>query len=108
MLAKAHFDVSTREHRQAAYAQIAHGQSRDQTLWTLHDLTEALIEHDQVWSMWRARHALAAERQIGAKRGTGGSTGGSYLWSRVTARFYPELWESRGMLDLPPAVGSAG
>jgi tryptophan 2,3-dioxygenase len=99
VLAKAQFDVSTRESRRAAYTQIACGQNRDEALWTLHDLTEALLEHDQVWSMWRARHALAAERQIGAKRGTGGSTGGSYLWSRVATRFYPELWEARGVLD---------
>jgi tryptophan 2,3-dioxygenase len=105
-LAGAQFDVSTREGRRTAYAQIACGDHHNGTLWTLHELTEALVEHDQAWSIWRARHALAAERQIGAGRGTGGTPGGSYLWSRVPIRFYPELWEARGVPHQAPAAGS--
>jgi tryptophan 2,3-dioxygenase len=35
------------------------------------------------------------ERQIGAKPGTGGSTGAAYLRSTQSKRFYPELWRIR-------------
>ena len=48
--------------------------------------------------LWRARHVLMAERQIGTKPGTGGSAGGAYLRSRIDLRFYPELWELRSRL----------
>ncbi len=94
-LAKAGFAVGTAEARFSAYATIAHDRERYGALW---DLAEALIEHDQFWSLWRARHVLMAERQIGTKPGTGGSTGGSYLRSRIEFRFYPELWELRSRL----------
>lgn len=57
-----------------------------------------MVGHDQSWQMWRARHALAVARQIGAKSGTGGSIGATYLQSRVGLRFYPELWEMRSQL----------
>jgi tryptophan 2,3-dioxygenase len=100
LLAHTGFDVSTPERRRAAYVQIASGRTDDEALWMVRELTEALVDHDQAWSTWRARHALAVERQIGARPGTAGSTGGSYLWSRVSARFYPELWEARGDLSV--------
>jgi tryptophan 2,3-dioxygenase len=64
-------------------------------LW---DLAEALMDHDQSWALWRARHVLMAERQIGTKPGTGGSAGSAYLRSRTDLRFYPELWELRSIL----------
>ncbi len=89
------FPVDTRESRNAAYAKIAHDRASYGALW---DLAEALLAHDQSWSMWRARHVLMAERQIGTKPGTGGSSGGAYLRSRVELRFYPELWELRSHL----------
>lgn len=95
VLREAGFDVSTEHQRLEGYLTIAHAREKHGTLW---DLLEAMIAHDQSWLMWRARHALAVERQIGAKRGTGGSTGGSYLRSRLSLRFYPELWEMRGQL----------
>lgn len=89
------FDVSTRRRRATAYLTIARDRERHGALW---GLLEALVEHDQAWSMWRARHALTVERQIGAKTGTNGSAGASYLRSRFGLRFYPELWEMRGRL----------
>jgi tryptophan 2,3-dioxygenase len=64
-------------------------------LW---DLMEALLDHDQAWSLWRARHLLAVERQIGTKNGTGGSAGAAYLSRHQQQRFYPELWEARTLL----------
>ncbi len=89
------FAVATAEQRAESLRTIAHDRARYGSLW---DLAEALVDHDQAWSLWRARHVLMAERQIGTKRGTGGSAGGAYLRSRVELRFYPELWDLRGRL----------
>jgi tryptophan 2,3-dioxygenase len=95
VLAKAGFAVETAEQRADALVGIAGDRERFGQLW---DLAEALVDHDQAWSLWRARHVLMAERQIGTKPGTGGSAGGAYLRSRVELRFYPELWEMRSRL----------
>jgi tryptophan 2,3-dioxygenase len=95
LLARAGFAVGTAEERFDAYAQVAADRGRYGQLW---DLAEALVAHDQAWALWRARHVLMAERQIGTKPGTGGSAGGAYLRSRLDLRFYPELWELRSRL----------
>jgi tryptophan 2,3-dioxygenase len=95
VLRHAGFSVETAHERFEAYEKIAGDRASYGPLW---DLAEALIAHDQSWSLWRARHVLMAERQIGTKTGTGGSSGGRYLRSRVQLRFYPELWELRSRL----------
>ncbi|HYU63170.1 MAG TPA: tryptophan 2,3-dioxygenase family protein [Verrucomicrobiae bacterium] len=64
----------------------------------LFDLCEALLDHDETFALWRSRHVLMVERQIGSKTGTGGSTGAQYLRSTLNKRFYPELWEIRSQL----------
>jgi len=64
----------------------------------LFDLCEALLDHDETFAHWRARHVLMVERQIGAKTGTGGSSGAQYLRSTLAKRFYPALWEVRSQL----------
>lgn len=64
----------------------------------LFDLCEALLDHDEAFAHWRARHVLMVERQIGSKPGTGGSSGARYLRSTLGKRFYPELWEVRSQL----------
>jgi tryptophan 2,3-dioxygenase len=64
----------------------------------LFDLAEALIDHDEAFAEWRARHVLMVERQIGGKTGTGGTTGAEYLRTTLGKRFYPELWEVRSQL----------
>lgn len=64
----------------------------------LFDLCEALLDHDEAFALWRARHVLMVERQIGSKTGTGGSTGAQYLRSTLDKRFYPELWAVRSEL----------
>jgi len=64
----------------------------------LFDLCEALLDHDETFAHWRARHVLMVERQIGSKTGTGGSSGVEYLRSTLDKRFYPELWEVRSQL----------
>jgi tryptophan 2,3-dioxygenase len=64
-------------------------------LW---ELAEALLTHDEMAGLWRARHVVMVERQIGTKSGTGGSTGAPYLRSRVPLHYYPLLWEMRTWL----------
>jgi tryptophan 2,3-dioxygenase len=64
----------------------------------LFDLAEALLDHDEAFAHWRARHVLMVERQIGSKTGTGGSTGAQYLRTTLGKRFYPELWDVRSQL----------
>ena len=64
----------------------------------LFDLSEALLDHDEAFAHWRARHVLMVERQIGSKRGTGGSTGAKYLRTTLDKRFYPDLWDLRSQL----------
>jgi len=53
---------------------------RDQPLLTLpfHILT-SLIDIDENFTAWRYRHALMAQRMLGSKIGTGGSSGHQYL-----------------------------
>jgi len=38
------------------------------------------------------------ERMIGAKTGTGGSTGAEYLRGRLPMKYYPLLWDLRSEL----------
>lgn len=64
----------------------------------LFEIAEALIEHDETFALWRSRHVLMVERQIGAKPGTGGSTGAAYLKTTLGKRFFPALWEVRSAL----------
>ncbi len=89
------FACGTEAERSSALRKIAHDRTSYGDLW---DLEEALVSHDQIWSRWRAQHALMVERQIGAKPGTGGSIGAKYLRSRVQLRFFPELWDMRSEL----------
>lgn len=42
-------------------------------------LLEKLVEVDELFAVWRHRHAMMALRMIGAKIGTGGSSGHQYL-----------------------------
>ncbi|BFU44043.1 tryptophan 2,3-dioxygenase [Krasilnikovia sp. MM14-A1004] len=95
VLGAAGHDVSDPERRAGVLVDLARAGSDPQGLWRL---AEALLDHDQSWSLWRGRHALLVERQIGVQPGTGGSAGASYLRSRRDRHFYPELWEVRSRL----------
>ena len=45
---------------------VAMAWSEDKTLW---DLSDDLVTHDELFAMWRSRHVLMVERQIGSKTG---------------------------------------
>jgi tryptophan 2,3-dioxygenase len=62
-------------------------------------LAEALLEHDEYFSLWRSHHIKMVERMVGTKRGTGGSEGVGYLRTTLAKKFFPELWEARTYLD---------
>lgn len=49
-----------------------------------HQIMDHLQDLDEALSQWRARHALMAHRMIGAKIGTGGSSGADYLQKTAT------------------------
>jgi len=77
-------------------------------------LAEALLEHDEYFSLWRSHHIKMVERMVGAKRGTGGSEGIGYLRTTLNKKFFGELWEARTYLDVKhgsegcPFSGSSG
>lgn len=68
-------------------------------------LAEALMEHDEYFSLWRSHHIKMVERMVGAKRGTGGSEGIGYLKTTLDKKFFPELWEARTYLDIEHGRG---
>jgi tryptophan 2,3-dioxygenase len=74
---------------------VAHDRSTHADVWAL---AEALLQHDELGAAWRARHVVMVERMIGTKTGTGGSTGASYLRSRLDLRYFPLLWDLRSVL----------
>ena len=62
-------------------------------------LAEALLEHDEYFSLWRSHHIKMVERMVGTKPGTGGSEGVGYLQKTLDKKFFPELWEARTYLS---------
>ena len=74
---------------------VAHDRSSYAEVWAL---AEALLQHDELAASWRARHVVMVERMIGAKSGTGGSSGAAYLRGRLSLQYFPILWELRSAL----------
>jgi tryptophan 2,3-dioxygenase len=64
-----------------------------------YQLAEALLEHDEYFSLWRSHHIKMVERMVGTKRGTGGSEGVGYLQKTLDKKFFPEIWEARTFLS---------
>ncbi len=81
--------------RRASLVRMAHEREEFGDIFFV---SEDLLTHDELFALWRYRHVLMVERQIGAKTGTGGSTGASYLRTTLDKRFFPELWELRSYL----------
>jgi tryptophan 2,3-dioxygenase len=61
-------------------------------------LCERLVDLDEGLQEWRYRHVKMVERTIGAKPGSGGSSGAAYLRETVGAALFPDLWEIRSRL----------
>jgi tryptophan 2,3-dioxygenase len=72
-------------------------------------LCEAMIEYDEMFSLWREHHIRMVQRMIGSKPGTGqqivestygktspmGTIGVEYLAQTLNKKFFPVLWAAR-------------
>lgn len=65
------------------------------THWDLYELAEKFVDLEHKFQQWRFAHMKTVERIIGGKRGTGGSSGVSYLQKALNLKFFPELWSVR-------------
>lgn len=66
--------------------------------WDVYEACEELVDLEENFQLWRFRHLQTVERTIGAKRGTGGSAGVSFLRRALEHGFFPELYAVRAEL----------
>jgi len=85
--------VTTDQGTGAVHTAPAHGVD-DFATGTRYGLSQ-LVDVDEGIQEWRYRHVKAVERIIGARLGTGGSSGVDYLRSTLFRPFFPDLWEIR-------------
>lgn len=76
----------------AAWLSVYHNSVKE---WDLYELAERLVDLDYKFQLWRFAHVKTVERIIGHKRGTGGTSGVSYLNKALELKFFPELWSIR-------------
>jgi len=62
------------------------------------EMCERLVDLDEGLQEWRYRHVKMVQRTIGARMGTGGSSGAQYLATTVMTPIFPDLWEIRSRL----------
>lgn len=63
--------------------------------WEAYEMCEELVDVEESFQLWRFRHMKTVERIIGFKRGTGGSSGVSFLKRALDLTFFPELLDVR-------------
>jgi tryptophan 2,3-dioxygenase len=66
--------------------------------WSEYELAEKLVDLEDYFRRWRFNHVTTVERVIGFKRGSGGTSGVSYLRKMLGVELFPELWHLRGAL----------
>ncbi len=66
--------------------------------WMFYELAEKLVDFEDYFRRWRFNHVTTVERIIGLKRGTGGTSGVSYLKKMLEVELFPELWKVRTKL----------
>lgn len=64
----------------------------------LYRVAEALVDISEGFWLLKATHVRIAERAIGQRPGTGGTTGVAYLTEGLKEKAFPELWEVRTRL----------
>ena len=64
----------------------------------LAQLGELLLDVAERVTRWRQRHLSAVKRAMGAKSGTGGSSGLSWLSKAAEQDVFPEIWAARNAL----------
>ncbi|QVQ52022.1 tryptophan 2,3-dioxygenase [Spiractinospora alimapuensis] len=61
-------------------------------------LAELLVDTAERVTRWRQRHLLVVRRSLGAKPGTGGSSGVEWLRRNAERDVFPELWSLRNTM----------
>ena len=74
--------------------------------WAEYHLCEQLVDVEEMFQLWRFRHMKTVERIIGFRRGTGGSSGVSFLKRALDLTFFPELIDVRTEIAVPSAPAS--
>ncbi len=69
--------------------------------WDAYDMCEKLVDIEEGFQLWRFRHLKTVERIIGHQRGTGGSSGVSFLRQALEISFFPELIDVRTQIAAP-------
>ncbi|MFC4064562.1 tryptophan 2,3-dioxygenase [Actinoplanes subglobosus] len=69
--------------------------------WDVYEACEELVDLEENFQLWRFRHLKTVERTIGFKRGTGGSSGVSFLRAALDLTFFPELYAVRTEIGVP-------
>jgi tryptophan 2,3-dioxygenase len=64
----------------------------------LYRLAEALVDISETFWLLTAAHVRIAERTIGQRPGTGGTSGVAHLAESLERRAFPELWDVRTRL----------
>jgi tryptophan 2,3-dioxygenase len=72
-----------------------------ETYWAAYEMCEELVDVEGSFQLWRFRHLKTVERIIGFKRGTGGSSGVSFLQKALELTFFPELLDVRTHIGAP-------
>ena len=80
---------------EAAWLQVYRNPSQH---WDLYEMAEELVDLEDAFRQWRFRHVTTVERIIGAKLGTGGTSGAPYLRKMLDVVLFPELWHVRTVL----------
>ncbi|GAB2716947.1 tryptophan 2,3-dioxygenase [Kitasatospora kifunensis] len=75
-----------------------HAVYTDPALSELVVLAETLLDTAERVTRWRQRHYASVKRSMGAKPGTAGSSGLSWLKTAADQDVFPELWTVRGEL----------
>ena len=65
------------------------------TPWGVYEACESLVDVEDNFQLWRFRHLLTVQRTIGARTGTGGSSGVGFLRRALDLTFFPELYAVR-------------
>jgi tryptophan 2,3-dioxygenase len=66
--------------------------------WAAYEVSERLVDIEINFQSWRFHHMETVERIIGAKAGTGGTSGVKFLQKALDITFFPELIEVRSQI----------
>jgi tryptophan 2,3-dioxygenase len=66
--------------------------------WAAYEVAERLVDVEINFQTWRFHHVKTVERIIGARAGTGGTSGVKFLRNLLDITFFPELIDVRGEL----------